>query len=139
MGVFIDENVTWETHVNAISTKTSKCIGILKNLKTNYKYLKTIHEYLKTIYTMFPLYPIAIPPFQFSYRIGLLFPLERMFFGMIFIMEKGWNPPILKVIRTYQVATDLLQKPNGNKFGTIIGYDFEFKWKSKFYKVLMFF
>ena len=76
---------------------------------------------------MFPLYRIAIPPFQFSYRIGLLFPLERIYFGMIFIMEKGWNPPILKVIRTYQVATDLLQKPNGNKFGTIIGYDFEFK------------
>ena len=48
---------------------------------------------------MFPSYRIAVAPFQFSYRIGLLFPLERIFFGMIFITERGWNAPILKVIR----------------------------------------
>ena len=50
-------------------------------------------------YTMFPSYRIAIAPFQFSYRIGLLFALEQIFFGMILITERGWNPPILKVIR----------------------------------------
>ena len=48
---------------------------------------------------MFPSYRIAIASFQFSYRIDLLFPLERIFFGMIFITEKGWNAPMLKVIR----------------------------------------
>ena len=32
-----------------------------------------------TIYTMFPSYRIAIAPFQFSYRIGHLFPLESVF------------------------------------------------------------
>ena len=60
------------------------------------------------MYTMFPSYGIAIAPFQFSYRIGLLFPLKRSFFGMIFITERGWNAPILKVIRgvsdSYQSA-----------------------------------
>ena len=50
-------------------------------------------------YTMFPSYRIAIAPFQFSYRIGFLFALEQIFFGMILITERGWNPPILKVIR----------------------------------------
>ena len=38
-------------------------------------------------------------PFQFSYQIGLLFPLEHIFFGMIFVTERGWNAAILKVIR----------------------------------------
>ena len=28
-------------------------------------------------------------PFQFSYSIGLLFPLEHIFFGMIFATERG--------------------------------------------------
>ena len=51
------------------------------------------------INTMFPSYQIARAPFQFSYRIGLLFPLEHNFFGMIFVTERGWNAPILKVIR----------------------------------------
>ena len=55
--------------------------------------------YTGMFYTMFPSYQIAIAPFQFSYRIGLLFPLEHIFFGMIFITEKGCNAPILKVIR----------------------------------------
>ena len=55
--------------------------------------------YTGMFYTKFPSYQIAIAPFQFSYRIGLLFPLEHIFFGMIFITEKGCNAPILKVIR----------------------------------------
>ena len=50
-------------------------------------------------YTMFPSYRIAMAPFQFSYVIGHLFPLEHIFFGMIFVMERGWNASILKVIR----------------------------------------
>ena len=50
-------------------------------------------------YTMFPSYRIAMALFQFSYRIGLLFPLEHIFFGMIFVTERGWNAPILKVIQ----------------------------------------
>ena len=29
LGVFIDENVTWKPHINTISTKISKSIGIL--------------------------------------------------------------------------------------------------------------
>ena len=29
LGVFIDENVTWKAHINSISTKISKSIGIL--------------------------------------------------------------------------------------------------------------
>ena len=76
---------------------------------------------------MFPSYRIAMAPFQFSYRIGLLFPLEHIFFGMIFVTERGWNAPILKVIRGVSIAIDPLRKANGNKSGTIIGYDFEFK------------
>ena len=54
---------------------------------------------LKKRLHMFPSYRISIAPFQFSYRINLLFPLERIFFGMIFITERGWNAPTLKVIR----------------------------------------
>ena len=29
--------------------------------------------------------------FQFSYRIGLLFPSDQIFFGMIFVKERGLN------------------------------------------------
>ena len=47
---------------------------------------------------MFPSFQIAIAPFQFLYQIGLLFPLEQIFLGMIFEMERGWNASILKVI-----------------------------------------
>ena len=50
-------------------------------------------------YTMFPSYRIAMAQFQFSYQIGLLFSLEHIFFGMILVMERGWNLPILKLIR----------------------------------------
>ena len=53
------------------------------------------------------------------------------FFGMIFVTERGWNAPILKVIRgvseAYLIAIAPLQKPNENTSGTIIVYDFEFK------------
>ena len=49
--------------------------------------------------TMFPSYRIAIALFQFSYQIGFLFPLEQIFFGMLFVTERGWNAPILKVIQ----------------------------------------
>ena len=66
-------------------------------------------------------------PFQFSYRIGFLLPLEHIFFGMIFVTERGWNALILKVIRGVSDSYRPLQKPNGNTSGTIIGYDFEFK------------
>ena len=80
---------------------------------------------------MFPSYRIAMAPFQFLYRIGLLFPLEHIFFGMVFVTERCWNAPILKVIRgvseAYLIAIAPLQKPNENTSGTIIVYDFEFK------------
>ena len=39
---------------------------------------------------------------RYTYRIVIapfLFPLEQIFFGMIFVTERGWNAPILKVIR----------------------------------------
>ena len=77
---------------------------------------------------MFPSYQIAMAPFQFLYQIGLLLPLEHIFFSMILVRERGWNAPILKVIQDVsdQIATDSLQKPNGNTSGTIIGYDFKF-------------
>ena len=53
-----------------------------------------------TIFTnMFPAYRIAMTSFQFSYGIGLLFPLEHIFFSTIFVTERGWNATILKVIR----------------------------------------
>ena len=80
--------------------------------------------------TMFPSYRIAMAPFQFSYRIGLLFPLGNIFFSMIFATEGVWNAPILEVIRGVainRIAIDPLGKANGNTTGTIIGYDFEFK------------
>ena len=79
---------------------------------------------------MFPSYRIAVALFQFSYRIGLLFVLERIFFGMIFIMESVEKLSFWKWYESYRIAIDLLQKPNGNTYGTIIGYDFEFKWIS---------
>ena len=59
--------------------------------------------------TMFLSHRIAITPFQFSYRISL--PLEQIFFGMIFVIERGWNALI------------------GNTSGTTLEYDFEFKSK----------
>ena len=49
--------------------------------------------------TMFSSYRIGMTPFQFSYRIGLLFPLEHIFSGMIFVTKRRWNAPILKVVR----------------------------------------
>ena len=30
LGVIIDENVTWKAHINTISTKISKSIGLLR-------------------------------------------------------------------------------------------------------------
>ena len=41
------------------------------------------------INTMFPSYRIAMALFHFSYRIGRLFPLEHIFFGMIFVNVEG--------------------------------------------------
>ena len=38
---------------------------------------------------MFPSYQIAMVPFQFSYRIGLLFPLEQIFFRHDFRNGEG--------------------------------------------------
>ena len=76
---------------------------------------------------MFPLYQIAMTLFQFSYRIGLLFPLESIFFDMIFVTERGWNTPIRKVIRVVSDTIVPLQKPSENTSGTITGYDVEFK------------
>ena len=38
---------------------------------------------------MFPPYWIDIAPFQFSYWISLLFPSDQIFFGTIFITERG--------------------------------------------------
>ena len=93
---------------------------------------------VKPFYTMFPSYQIAMAPFQFLYQIGLLFPLEHIFFSMILLTERGCNAPILKVIQDVsdQIAIDSLQKPNGNTSGTIIGYDFEFIWKQKTYEII---
>ena len=53
----------------------------------------------KVFNTMFSSYQIVITLFQFLYRIGLLFSLKEIFCGMIFVMERGWNAPILKVIQ----------------------------------------
>ena len=93
---------------------------------------------VKPFYTMFPSYQIAMAPFQFLYQIGLLFPLEHIFFSMILLTERGCNASILKVIQDVsdQIAIDSLQKPNGNTSGTIIGYDFEFIWKQKTYEII---
>ena len=79
--------------------------------------------------TMFTSYQIAILPFQFSYWIGLLFPLEHTFFGMIFVTERSWKAPILKVIRGISDSYQSASKRNGNTSGRIIGYDFKLKWK----------
>ena len=49
--------------------------------------------------SMFPSYRIAMASFHFSYRLDLLFPLEHIFFGMVFVRERGSSAPILKVIR----------------------------------------
>ena len=84
-------------------------------------------------YTMFSSYRIAISPFQFSYWIRFQFPLEQIFFGVIFVTERGWNTPILEVIRGVLHSFRSTQKPNGNTSRKITGYDFEFKWKQKTY------
>ena len=76
---------------------------------------------------MFPSNRIA--PFQFSYQVGLLFPLEQIFLGMIFVMEMNLerNVWILKMIRDVSIAIDPLQKSDRNTSRSIIRYDFEFK------------
>ena len=49
-----------------------------------------IHAWFRLdIHIMFPLYWIAIAPFQFSYGIGLLFPLEQIFFRRNFRNGEG--------------------------------------------------
>ena len=45
----------------------------------------------------------------------------------IFVTEKVWNAPILKVILGVSDSYLSTQKPNENISGTIIGYNFEFK------------
>ena len=62
------------------------------------KKYRNLSEEKKQKDTVFPSYRTVITPFQFSYQIGLLFPLEQIFFGMIFVTERGWNAPILEVI-----------------------------------------
>ena len=54
LGVFIDKNVIWKAHVNTISTKISKSIGILYTAKLiiprkqlNQLYFSFVHSYLK--------------------------------------------------------------------------------------------
>ena len=53
LGVFIDENVTWKAHINTISTKISKSIGILYRARLiipvkrlNQLYFSFVHNYL---------------------------------------------------------------------------------------------
>ena len=84
-------------------------------------------------YTMFRSYQIAIAPFQFSYRIVILFPLEQIFFGMIFVTVGVGTLRFWMWYEAYQIAIDLLKKPNGNTSGMVVGYDFEFKWIHKTY------
>ena len=52
-GVYIDENVTWKPHINTISTKISKTIGILYRARLiiprkqlNQLYFSFVHSYL---------------------------------------------------------------------------------------------
>ena len=52
-GVFIDENVLWKAHINTISTKISKSIGILYSARLiiprkqlNQLYFSFVHSYL---------------------------------------------------------------------------------------------
>ena len=71
-------------------------------------FFKMVIEMFK-FHTMCPSYRIAITPFQFSYRIGLLFSLERIFFGMILITESVSNAAIQKVIR--DVSDSYLSAP----------------------------
>ena len=33
LGVFIDENITWKTHINHVCKKVSKSIGVLRRSK----------------------------------------------------------------------------------------------------------
>ena len=51
--VFIDENVTWKPHINAVSTKISKSIGIcyrarllISRKQLNQLYFSFVHSYL---------------------------------------------------------------------------------------------
>ena len=53
LGVIIDENVTWKAHINTISTKISKSIGILYRARLiiprkqlNQLYFSFVHIYL---------------------------------------------------------------------------------------------
>ena len=53
LGVIIDENVTWKAHINTISTKISKSIGILYRARLtiprkqlNQLYFSFMHSYL---------------------------------------------------------------------------------------------
>ena len=53
LGVFIDENATWKPHINTISTKISKSIGILYRARLiiprtqlNQLYFSFVHSYL---------------------------------------------------------------------------------------------
>ena len=53
LGVYIDENITWKHHINVISTKISKSIGILYNARQildknllKQLYFALIHNYL---------------------------------------------------------------------------------------------
>ena len=47
LGVLVDENITWKSHINHISSKISKTIAILRLLK--YTFPKPI---LKTLYML---------------------------------------------------------------------------------------
>ena len=61
------DSVTLNGHINKIwVNKISSVVFSHLQLSTN-------------TYTMFPSYRIAMAPFQFSYRIGLLFPLNIFF------------------------------------------------------------
>ena len=135
----------WELSFNPDLSKQAQeviFIGKIKKLPhpslvlNNNDVLQTSQMHLGVrlnVNTMFPSYRIAMAPFQFSYRIGLLFPLEHIFFGMIFITERGGTLRFWKWYEVYRIAIDPLRKANGNTSGTIIGYDFEFKWKQKTY------
>ena len=46
---------------------------------------------------------------------------------MFLITKRGWNAPILKVIRGVSDSYRAAPKPDGNTSARIIGYDVEFK------------
>ena len=70
-----------------------------RGARAKFSILDIVHKAVHSLERFNGLNLIDITPFKFSYWIGLLFPSDKIFFGIVFVTDRALRAPIIKVIR----------------------------------------